>query len=262
MRFEDIDYVDTSRSLLGQRVVPPSCVACQNVVRTGDRAGQRCNEPLDSAAYHVHRCPRGGGMKARSVVIERTWECIHQECGYQVQRQVYVPAWDRFHWRCPACDAHGAAPEPPAGACSCGVALNVRREEAVLDLEVQSADSPLLYLDVTVRHSVPGDAARLSAAAGADGAVNAEAEQDKRLRYPAGRAPTRVVPLAMETYGRHGKEALRHLRRLARAQAARSAAPEDESSTSGLLQRWGEQLSVALHRFNARAVRAACGATP
>eukprot|EP00969_Alexandrium_andersonii_P235276 10387284-Alexandrium_andersonii.AAC.1 len=74
-------------------------------------------------------------------------------------------------------------------------------------------------MDVTVRYSVPGDAEHLAAAAGRDGAVNAVAEADKRRRYPEGRAAWPVIPLALETCGRHGRTALRHLRTLARGSA-------------------------------------------
>ena len=89
------------------------------------------------------------------------------------------------------------------------------REEAVLDLEVRSADVPRLYLDVTVRHAVGADAARqaLARAARHDGTTAAEGEGDKRARYPQERSPYGALPLALETYGRHGREALRYLRR-------------------------------------------------
>ena len=128
----------------------------------------------------------------------------------------------------------------------------------MLDLEVRSAQVPRAFLDVTVRHSIPGDPERLAAAAAHAGAVNKEAEADKRRRYPDGRAPWRVVPLAFETYGRLGETTLRHLRLLARAQAARLA-DADAEVASQLLQRWGARLSVALHRSNAARLRSALG---
>ena len=52
----------------------------------------------------------------------------------------------------------------------------MEREEAFLDLELQEVGVPLSYLDVTVRHGVPGHEARLKAAADFDGAVAAEAD--------------------------------------------------------------------------------------
>ena len=148
---------------------------------------------------------------------------------------------------------------PPGGPCSfCGSALATEREEAVLDLEARSAEVPRLYLDVTVRHAVPGSGPRLARAAALDGAVNREAEADKRSRYPDGRAPWRVVPFALETHGRLGRTALLHLRKLARAQAQRLDEGADEA-TSSLLLRWGCRLSVALHRANAENLRTALG---
>ena len=123
--------------------------------------------------------------------------------------------------------------------------------EAVLDIELRSAEVPRMFIDVIVRHSVPGCPERLARAACRDGSVNQEAEQDKRDRYPDGRTPWRVVPLAMETYGRLGRASLQHLRSLARTHAARLQESGD-STTSALLFRWGCQLSVALHRANVR----------
>ena len=46
-----------------------------------------------------------------------------------------------------------------------------------------------------------------------------EAESDKHRRYPAAQTPWRAVPLATETGGRLGDEALKLLRKLARNQA-------------------------------------------
>ena len=171
-----------------------------------------------------------------------------------------MPGWDRFHSHCPTCQARNVQRAAPATPCStCGTALEVRREEAVLDLEVQSAACPRLFLDVTVRHAVPGSVARLAAAASHDGAVNREAEADKRMRYPDGSTPWKAVPLAVETFGRHGPAALKHLRQLARSQAARLQ-DGAQAAASSLMLRWGARLSVALHRANAANVRSALGA--
>ena len=129
----------------------------------------------------------------------------------------------------------------------------------MLDLEVQSASCPRLFLDVTVRYSVPGHEARLAAASAHDGAVNKEAEADKRCRYPDGRTPWKVVPLALETCGRHGPAALKHLRKLAREKASNQAG-DSKAAAAGLVQRWAARLSVALHRATARQLRSALGA--
>ena len=126
----------------------------------------------------------------------------------------------------------------------------------MLDLEVRSAEVPKLYLDVTVRHPVGNDLARLDRAARRDGATNDEAAADKRERYPQRRSPCQALPLALETYGRHGRTALRYLRRLARKQAER-AEEGSENAAGALVARRGRWLSVALHRANARNFRAA-----
>ena len=110
-----------------------------------------------------------------------------------------------------------AEPTGPCGSCSGD--LEIHREEAILNLEVRSAEVPREYFDVTVRYPMPTDHQRLTVAADHDGAVNKEAERENRARYPDGRTPYRATPLALETGGRHGRAALLHLRKLARARA-------------------------------------------
>ena len=66
------------------------------------------------------------------------------------------------------------------------------------------------------------------------------------------------MPLATETGGRHGPTALKHLRKLARKQAARLQEGGDEA-VSSLVQRWGAWLSVALQRANAAVLHSALG---
>ena len=64
-------------------------------------------------------------------------------------------------------------------------------------MEARSAEVPRLYLDVNIRHALSGSGPRLARAAAHDGAVNREAEADKRFRFPDGRAPWRVVLFAL-----------------------------------------------------------------
>ena len=184
---------------------------------------------------------------------------IHRECGHAVDRQVHVPLWDRWHYQCtgPGCQQRGTAWAPPAAPCSaCGAPLSSEREEAVLDLEVRTATAPRTFFDVTVRYSVPGNAQRASVAASRDGAVAKEAEATKKARYPDGQTPWRCVPLATETFGRHGGQALKHLRELAKAKVA-GLDDGAERAAGALVQRWGAQLAVALHRANAAVLWAA-----
>ena len=111
-----------------------------------------------AAARHAFRCSTGGGTKARSTDLELVWERVHAECGYHTERQVHVPGWDRWRWRCETCSTRGTLPAPPLGPCgTCGTALHGEREEAILDLEAQGSGSRTFF-DVTVRYSVPGDA--------------------------------------------------------------------------------------------------------
>ena len=70
-----------------------------------------------------------------------------------------------------------------------------------------------------------------------------------------------MVPLALETGGRHGPAALQHLRELARGEAALLGDDEAAPAAAGaLMARWGRELSVALHRATARQLRTALGA--
>ena len=256
-RLDDRDYALTARALLGQSLASDG-LTCRCKLVTGDRAGEACGAAMCRRLHHAYRCAAGGGLKRRSAAVEDAWEGIYRDCGYHVDRQVAVPTWDRFRWRCP-CGARGLAFDPPGPCASCGSQLAAVREEAVLDLEVRSAEVPGLFLDVTVRHPVPGDADRLARAATRAGATNREAEQDKCSRYPSGRAPWKALPLALESFGRHGPAALAQLRKLARGQAARLE--EGRKAAAGaLLLRWGCRLGVALHRANAANLRRALGA--
>ena len=258
-RLDDEDYSLTARALLGQTLVPADRPTCCGKRATGERAGQLCSTALCS--NHPYRCAVGGGTKQRSEAVEGVLERIHKECGHQVARQVAVPAWDRFRWRCSGCGARGTAFSPLAGPCStCGAALGTEREEAVLDLEIRGGAQPRLYVDVTVRHGVPGDPARLRTAAGHDGAACREAEADKRTRYPDGRCPSRVLPFALETFGRFGNAALLHLRALARQQA-QGLEEGGADAASSLQLRWACRLSVALQRANAENLRRCLGST-
>ena len=261
-RLEDEDYEATARTLLGQDLAAADRRTCLNKRKTGPNAGETCGAAVCSKAHHAHRCSIGGGLKSRSKAEEKVWASIHAECGFQTDSEVHVPAWDRWRWHCLGadCPARGVAFAPPTAPCgACGSVLESRREEALLDLEVRSVEVPRRYLDVTVRHSVPGNAEHLLRAANADGVPAREAEREKHLWYPAGRTPSSLVPLAVETYGRHGKEALRYLRKLARKQASQLE-EGGERAASHLVLRWGCRLSVALHRANAANLRRCLGA--
>ncbi len=128
----------------------------------------------------------------------------------------------------------------------------------MLDLEVSNAEVPRLFLDAAVRHPVSSDRNRLAIAANTDGATNNEAERDKESRYPAARCPYKAVALALETFGRHGRASLKHLRKLARKRAE-GLEEGGTDAVSALVLRWGCRLSVALHRANAANLRRSLG---
>ncbi len=258
---EDTDYVTTARALLGQDLAAGDRRTCRCKRSTGPNAGEPCGAALCRRARHAYRCAVGGGLKTRTGAVERVFQCIHEECGYNAETQPHVPEWDRWHYHCTnaACADRGVAWTPPAASCStCGAPRGSSREEAFLALEVRNAEVPRLYLDVTVRHPVTSDAARLRRNADDEWATNKEAEGDKRSRYPAERCPYKALPLATETFGRHGRETLQYLRKLARKQASRLEEDSD-AVRSSLVLRWGCRLSVALHRANAANLRRCLG---
>ena len=98
----------------------------------------------------------------------------------------------------------------------------------------------------------------MNTAAGHDGATVREAEADKRTRYPDSRFPSRVLPFALEDFGRLGNAALLHLRALARQQAQGLDEGGAEAASS-LQLRWACRLSVALQRANAENFRRSLG---
>ena len=109
------------------------------------------------------------------------------------------------------------------------------------------ADGVRHYVDVTVRH--PRAVKYRIAAARADGAAAAEAERNKRLRYPAmaDRGLSAVRPFAVESFGRFGEEALAVLgeaRHRVAERVGRRASGSVASRWFGLLQC---QLVLAQH---------------
>ena len=255
---DDSDYRSTARELLGQPMALVGSI-CQNRARSGPSANQPCGEALCPYARHAHKCSNGGGLKARSVDIENVMDSILGECGYTVARQAHVLQWSRWKWHCSSCSRRGLSWDLPRAPCdACGDPVVSELEEAILDIDARSARVPRLLLDVTVRFGVPGGIAQLAAAARGPGAVNRTAEAEKRLRYPDGRSPWSMVPVAIETFGRIGISALKLLRGLARARA-QEIDRDGQAVVSALLQRWGARISVALHRSNALRLRSSLG---
>ena len=102
-----------------------------------------------------------------------------------------------------------------------------------------------LVADVTVVH--PISTTHLKGSAELAGAAAKEAEKRKLNKYKAAKSSTvEIVPLAFESFGRWGEQALKFLRRLARTaqeMAGRAYAP--------FMNQAYRELSVALARGNA-----------
>ena len=89
------------------------------------------------------------------------------------------------------------------------------------------------------------------------------AQPTKHARYPAQPGATgRLVPLAVETYGRWGEEGLSFLRRAAGRACTRTTALRvlGDEGPPAVLGSWLERASVALQKSNTAALKAAAGA--
>ena len=127
-----------------------------------------------------------------------------------------------------------AAPPCP----HCGQLASSVLEEAVLDIETRDHSGARTFIDVTIRHSIPGDSRRLQQAARCSNVVNSEAEKIKHLRYPSSAGvPGKMLPFAMVTFGGFGREAHLFLSSLARLQAQR-AESDQRLAASALIARW------------------------
>ena len=259
-RMDDVEYALTARCFLGRagRLGPRPASASVPAAPNEDsdalrQSAARHTTPSVARSEAVPSSAAGWSKtasKASTASVVSTWTARSQ-CQSGIASSGGALA--RI-----ACRKECSSP-PPGGPCSsCGSAIAYDRVEAILDLEIQGPEVPRLFFDVTVRHGVPGCTTRSQLAATANGTVNSEAEADKKERYPGHRCPWRMVPFAVETYGRMGTSALRHLRKLARSQAA-GFDGQERTVTASLLSRWGSRISVALHRANVRNVRRSLG---
>ncbi len=91
-----------------------------------------------------------------------------------------------------------------------------------------------------------------------DAGLPGESDDRRVDLYPDGRTLWRVVPFALETYGRLGRSALAHLHRLARDRASNLEEGGD-AAASALVVHWSARHSTALHRANAAKIKHALG---
>ncbi len=100
-------------------------------------------------------------------------------------------------------------------------------------------------------------------AAGEAGYAAAQQEAAKHARYPPRpQVRGRLVPFAVETYGRLGKEGLAFLRKAAGRACTRTSALAvlGGEGPPAVVGAWLERQSVALQKNNAAALKAAAGA--
>ena len=243
LSFADEEFSIAARFRLGQHL----CLGgqqCGNRYATtagGRRAGDRCQGRLDAHGHHAAACQVGGRRTRTHNAMRDLYADLLPGGGYHVLREQYVPGWDR-----PVRQPNGLW----------------RVERAILDLRLEAPpDAPVTYLDTVVTH--PCAATYCAGAAAANGHAARQWEVAKHRRYPQGpRVQGRLVPLAMETYGRLGEEGLRFLRKAAGRACTRTStlAVLGEEGPPAVLGAWLERQSVALQKNNAAAFKAAAGA--
>jgi len=243
LSFTDEEFMIAARFRLGQHL----CLGgqrCGNAYATtgeGHRAGDRCSGVLDAQGLHAATCLVGGRRKRTHDAQRDLYADLLPGGGYQVLREQHVPAWDRWVRR-----ANG----------------RWVRERANLDLRLEAPPAaPVTYLDTVVAH--PCAATYCTGAAAEDGFAARRAEEAKHARYPPNaRVQGRLVPLAVETYGRLGEEGLRFLRKAAGRVCTRTTALAvlGGEGPPAVLGAWLERQSVALQKNNSAAFKAAAGA--
>ena len=156
----------------------------------GRRAGDRPQGPLDAHCHHAAACQVGGRRQRTHDAMRDLYADLLPGGGHHVLREQYVPGWDR-----PVRQPNGLW----------------RVERGILDLRLEAPpDAPVTYLDTVVTH--PCAATYGAGAAPANGHAARQQEVAKHWRNPQRpRVQGRLVPLAMETYGRLGEEGLRFL---------------------------------------------------
>ena len=243
LSFHDEDFATAVRFRLGQHLClgGQRCGNAYTTTGSGHRAGDRCQGTLDAHGLHAATCMVGGRRKRTHDHLRDLYAELLPSAGYAVLREQHVPGWDRQRRR-----------------------RNGRweTERAVLDLRLEAPpDAPVTYLDMVVPH--PGAATRLHGAAAANGHAASQAEAAKHTRYPPNaHVRGRLVPFAVETYGRLGEEGLRFLRKAAGRACTRTTALAvlGGEGPPAVLGGWLERQSVALQKNNAAALKAAAGA--
>jgi len=148
-----------------------------------------CNKPTDSMLHHVLACPCGPGPIRRHDALRDAWQLIIADfIGFEPLAEQLLP--------------HVPNTLTPSTRVT-------RNAEVRADLAIPTTTT-LKYLDITVATPMKQEFLRFNAAATTPGIAAAHAEKAKHVHYE----PYHVTPLAMETFGRWGEEALQFLRSL------------------------------------------------
>ena len=244
LSFSDEEFATACRFRLGQDLSLEGhrCANCYTTGGEQHRVGDRCRGRLDAKGLHAATCLVGGHRTATHNGQRDLWAQHLPSAGFAVQREQHVPGWDRRVRR-----ANGTW----------------AWQRAVLDLRLEAPpDAPVTYLDVKVTH--PCSATYVAGAARENGFAAQKAEEAKHTRYPANTPGVsgRLVPLAVETYGRWGKEGLRFLKKATGRTAARTTALAvlGGEGPPAVLGAWLQRQAVALQKSNVAALKAAAGA--
>ena len=219
--FDDDQIVEILRWRLGL-IDAGDVPICRNLAA---KTMTECGETLDRYGDHAVCCSYGPLRIKRHDAIADSLSDMIAETGAHVRREAYVRAF--------CTPAHEAWIDIWAFA----------------GLHIQD-----LLIDVTVRH--PMASAYQPGAASTTGAAAEAAEAQKIERYPAcgGR---KVVPFAIESWGRLGQHAEHLLESLA-AEATRHAQRRGRDATAGsFLRRWRATLDAVLQKGIAKSLMSA-----
>ena len=230
--FDDTAFTTATRFRLGKDVGVPG-EKCKHVYTNPGASENRCRKEVDPKGFHSLTCSVGGLEKLRHNRIRDLLHSMFTAAGYTSMRERLVPEWVQRR-------RHRAG------------GWSIR--QAQLDLQLyHPPDDPVVYGDVVIGH--PHALKYRRAAAVTDGATAAAKEREKHGRYPASRLVRgRLVPFAVETYGRWGDEAVKFFKTAAERAGQRHADLRclGRNAAAAVSGKYATQLSCTLQKINVR----------
>ena len=183
-----------------------------------------CGSQMDTLGDHNAACPSTGLLARRAGPIERMWTRVAREAGGRVVHKQLLR------------DTNLGLRDPGDRRQLDMVAYGLTRHGAALGC------------DATIVSPLTRMGAPQGQAASSDGDAIRRAERRKRRTYPelADSPMLSLVVLACETGGRWGDDALRFVRRLARARSQSAPALLRASAYRAWANRWWGLLSIAV----------------